>query len=186
MFCCKRDTIIEVNYSKAISKLWSLNLDVLITPSWKCVFWGDLVSHNDFHGGPSLSNLYDGARDGHNLHFDVHVWMHIKCMGFTTKNFWFVHMTQLCCPGVVINLWEVGRPGEQLYITTKCWASRDLGMNILASGYGGIPNYFTSQIKLMKSWCGWGMSNGIEPRLPNVYRIVCVSWTLPAQCHLKT
>ena len=31
---------------------------------------GELVSHNDFHGGPSPSNLHDGAGDGHNLHYD--------------------------------------------------------------------------------------------------------------------
>ena len=35
---------------------------------------GELVSHNDLHVGPSLSNLYDGIGDGHNLHSDIHVW----------------------------------------------------------------------------------------------------------------
>ena len=41
----------------------------------------ELVSLGDFHGGPSLSNLYDGARDGHNLHFDVHAWTRVGRMG---------------------------------------------------------------------------------------------------------
>ena len=45
--------------------------------------------------GPSPSNLYDGARDDHNLHFDVHVWGRIKDMGPTTKNLWPTHMAQL-------------------------------------------------------------------------------------------
>ena len=54
-----------------------MNLDALITPNWKCVFLGELVSHSDFHGGPLPSNLYDGAGDGHNLHFDVHIWKHV-------------------------------------------------------------------------------------------------------------
>ena len=34
---------------------------------------GELVSHNDFHGGPSPSNMYDNAGDGHNLRSDVQV-----------------------------------------------------------------------------------------------------------------
>ena len=35
---------------------------------------GELVSHTDFHGGPSPSNLSDSAIDGHNLHSNIHVW----------------------------------------------------------------------------------------------------------------
>lgn len=35
---------------------------------------GELVSHTDFHGGPSPSNLYDNVKNGHNMHSDIHVW----------------------------------------------------------------------------------------------------------------
>jgi hypothetical protein len=32
------------------------------------IYVGELVSHSDFHVGPSPSNLYDGTGDDHNLH----------------------------------------------------------------------------------------------------------------------
>ena len=40
-------------------------------------FVGGLVSHNDFHGGASSSNL----RDGHNLHSHIHVRTCVRYMG---------------------------------------------------------------------------------------------------------
>jgi hypothetical protein len=69
---------------------------------------GELVSHNDFHDEPSPTNLYDGAQDGHDLYFDVHVWMPVGCVELTTKNLWFVHMAQLCYPQLFLAAREVG------------------------------------------------------------------------------
>ena len=70
-------------------------------------FVGGLVSHNDFHGGGApLSNLYDGAGDGHDLHCDVHIWMRIGRVGPVTINLWYVHMAQLCCPTTDFSYWR--------------------------------------------------------------------------------
>ena len=97
-----------------------LNLYIALLVPWsrqiESVFYiGELVSHSDFHGGPLTSNLYDSVGDGHNLHYDVHVWTRVWCMGPTTKKVViFVYMAQLCCP-----VGQVGQPSEQLYITTK-------------------------------------------------------------------
>ena len=66
---------------------------------------GGLVSHNDFHDGPPSSNLYDNARDGHNMHYDFHVWTRVRRLGPTTQNLWYVHMAQLCYPVVDFSRW---------------------------------------------------------------------------------
>ena len=71
------------------------------------VYVGELVSHNDFDGGPSSSNLYDGLGDGHNVHSDVHIWMCIGCVGPITRNLWYVHMAQLCRPKLFLVVREV-------------------------------------------------------------------------------
>ena len=63
---------------------------------------GEIVSCIGFHDGPSPSNLYNNAEDGDNLHYDVHVWMRVKCVGPTTKNLWYVHTAQLvACPRAI-------------------------------------------------------------------------------------
>ena len=46
---------------------------------------GELVSHNDFHGGTSLSDLYDGIGNGHSMHYDIHIRLRIGIVGPTTK-----------------------------------------------------------------------------------------------------
>ena len=41
---------------------------------------GELVSHSDFHVGPSPSNLYNG------ISVDIHVWTRVGCVWPTAKN----------------------------------------------------------------------------------------------------
>ena len=66
------------------------------------IYVGELVSHNDFHGGPSPSNLHDDTKDGHNLHNDVQA---SDTWDPRPKTCRVVHMVQLCCPRVILNCW---------------------------------------------------------------------------------
>jgi hypothetical protein len=88
---------------------------LLITPTKSAYYVGELVSHSDFHDGPSLLNLYDGTGYGCNMHSNVYVWMCTGRMGPTTKNLWSVHMAELCSLIVVFNI-MVGRATRQAIV----------------------------------------------------------------------
>ena len=132
----------------------------LITPNWKCSFFSgsELVSHNDFRGGPSLSNLCGDAGDGHNMHSDVHVQTLVAHVGPTTQNLCSVHMAPLCCPMIVFSCWGHRTSGMSSSTSQeKCWASWDVGVEQLDSWpWWHLQLYITSG-SWRKVGVLWGM-----------------------------
>ena len=107
-------------------------------------FVGELVAHNDFHGGPSSSNHMTAPEMVITCTLTSMFGRTLDAWGPPPKTYGPSTWPNFVAPQLFLAVGEEGQPGKQLYITIKKSTSQDVGMKNLASHRGGIPNYFTS------------------------------------------